>query len=108
MKMEEEGFGRRHAHMHTISFAQPQKMTLTSILLFLLKAEVQAGLHIRSTQFVRSTFFCQTAHSKNCCSPPFFQEKNYYYHKRPTIKKIILLTHMPTTLKNKNKNCVFL
>jgi hypothetical protein len=72
MKMEEEGFGRKHAHMHTISSAQPQRMTLTIVLLFLLNVEVQAGLHIRSVQFFRSAFFCQTAHSKNYCSPSFF------------------------------------
>jgi len=70
--MEEEGFGRRHVHMHTISSTQPQKMALTVILLLHLKAKVQASLHIYSAQFFCLASSCQTTLFKNCYSPSFF------------------------------------
>jgi hypothetical protein len=41
---------RRPAHMHTISSAKPQKVTLAAVLSLCSEAEVQARLHIRSAR----------------------------------------------------------
>jgi hypothetical protein len=55
----------------TISSTRPQKVALTAVLQLRSEAEVQAELHIRSTQLVCSASSCQTALFKNCYSPPF-------------------------------------
>jgi hypothetical protein len=88
--------------MHTILSAQPQKVALTSVLPLCAEAKVQASLHSLSAQLL----FAKLPYSKIAAAHQSFKKKNYYYHRRPTIQKIIMLTYMPTTSKNKNKNTV--
>jgi hypothetical protein len=95
---------RRPAHMHTISSAQQQKVALTVVLSLHSEAQVQAGLHIRSARLL--SFFLPNCPVQKLLQPTDPLRKNFYYHRRSTIQKIIMLAHMPTTSKNKNKNCV--